>query len=208
MGKFLTFGVPTRGIMSDEWAFSFRKIDCPVSIAFERVSNLPVHHARNQLVKRMIRNESEWIFMLDDDVCPPHSVINDLLFHKREIVSGLYWKRYGTIVPTAYQDGGQSIHPISSIPKNTLLEIDFVGAGCLLIHRNVFADIPAPWFEWKMDREDLPLHERVGEDFDFCRKARKAGYKIHLDTAVQCRHVGLGQAQGGQFGPFPERELL
>ena len=87
-------------------------------------------------------------------------------------------------------------------------EVDYVGAGCLLIHRDVLNSLQplsprCRWFEWRCDRTDLPHLERTSEDFTFCKHARNHGYKIYVDTGIQCRHAGFGESGiGGTFKPL------
>jgi GT2 family glycosyltransferase len=69
--------------------------------------------------------------------------------------------------------------PVVDYPEG-LIEVDVTGAGCLLIHRSVFEKLAYPWF----------LHPRVdySEDVYFLRNAKKAGYKVYVDTTVKCLH--------------------
>jgi len=69
--------------------------------------------------------------------------------------------------------------------------VDAVGAGCLLVNREVFTkirDMPveraAPWFQ------ETVYHDRLmGEDFTFCMRAAAAGYKIAVNTSVRFGHI-------------------
>jgi hypothetical protein len=87
-------------------------------------------------------------------------------------------------------------------PPDSLVEVDFVGAGCLLIHRRVLEQLPKPWFEWEIGKEVEKGRGALSEDFSFCLRAKRARFKVHLDTSVRCEHVGLGQASSdGSFKP-------
>lgn len=209
MGVLLTVGVLTRGIVSAEWAFAFRELELPKGAVCKKLPGLPFDHARNQLTKVMLRNGSAWMLFLDDDVIPPPDTFDKLSSLNKEIVSGVYWKRQGKIVPTAYRQTSSNPMPIPSVVGDLPVPVDFVGAGCLLIHRSVFETIGEPWFEWKLDREDLPPSQRVGEDFDFCQKARSAGFQVTLHQGVRCKHTGLGWSdENGNFMPEPPAEIL
>ncbi len=65
--------------------------------------------------------------------------------------------------------------------KDDLIECDGVGCGCLLIHRSVFEKIKPPYFVMNQGKYG-------GEDFYFCRKAKRAGFKIYADPGVLCGH--------------------
>lgn len=206
MPTILTLGVLTRGFTSIEWSFALRKLHLPEGTDFVKIPGLPFDHARNEIVKKAVKNGSDWLFFLDDDVLPPPDAFLQLTAWKKPVVSGLYYKRQGKIVPTAYREGAHGPVPIPSV--GTPGFVDFVGGGCLLIHKVVFEKLKYPWFEWTIDQEALPSKDRLGEDFNFCRKARQAGFEVFLDTTVKCRHLGEGWADGdGKFSPLPAPEL-
>ena len=48
----------------------------------------------------------------------------------------------------------------------------------------VFYNLPAPWFQFVKTDQGT-----IGEDFWFCQEARKAGYKIFVDTSVPSGHL-------------------
>jgi len=97
---------------------------------------------------------------------------------------------------------------ITSFQPGSLIEADLVGAGCLLIHRRVLERVPPPKFEWTIDYDGVHNNvkvdesERASEDFTFMRKAKKLGFRIIVDTSVQCIHVGLSNASIAGFGPL------
>ena len=71
-------------------------------------------------------------------------------------------------------------------PTGELIEVGYVGAGCLLIHKSVFTMLQFPWFRWELD---VSNPNGKSEDFYFCEKVRKAGMKIWADTSLRCGHV-------------------
>ena len=206
MAYSLTVGVLTRGQVSAEWAFAFRKIVLPEGTDFVKIPGLPFDHARNEIAKRAIVNGSDWLLFIDDDVIVPPDAYLQMTAWNKPIVSGLYYKRQGKIVPTAYRESATGPAPIPKVAAPDL--VDFVGGGCLLIHRSVLEKVKYPWFKWTINDESLKPHDRLGEDFNFCRKARQAGYEILLDTTVRCRHIGEGWAdESGKFSPLPSPEV-
>ena len=196
-------GVLTRGFVSVQWALAFRNLQLPDGSEIFVVAGLPYDHARNSVVRRMMKSHFEWLLFLDDDVIPPSDVFRRLSSHRREIVSGLYFTRMGKIQPTVFREAQPLPYAVDPCPPDKLLEVDLVPGGCLLIHRRVLEKMAPPWFEWLIHREDLPSGERVGEDCFFCRKAREAGFGIYADTSVACAHVGLGYSDtDGRFLPL------
>jgi len=160
---------------------------------------MPFDHARNVGCMKLLELGWEWLFFLDDDTIPPPDAIIRLMNHKLPIVSGLYYRRNNPIVPVMLKNVPEGRKWITEFQAPSLVEVDYVGSGCLLIHRDVLTSLPAlseyrRWFDWRVDRIDLPEKERMSEDFVFMDNARKHGYKIYVDTGVQCKHCGLSQS--------------
>jgi GT2 family glycosyltransferase len=57
----------------------------------------------------------------------------------------------------------------------------------MMIHRRVLEGLKEPFFVMEMDKTIRWITE--SEDFSFCKKARKAGFRVWLDTGVTCRHI-------------------
>ena len=75
-------------------------------------------------------------------------------------------------MPTMFRQAGEIPTPVLQWNPGDLIEVDYVGGGCLAIHRSVFEQIKDPWFEWNMDRKDLPRGLQMGEDFTFSKNKR------------------------------------
>ncbi len=183
----------TRGIVPIKWAISYRDIQIPHTGKPIFLSGMPFDHARNVAVEHALRENFTHLLFLDDDVMPPPDVYHRLAAHNLEIVSGLYHRRQNPIVPVALRaNSNGSFDWVTSYEKGSLIDVDLVGAGCLLIHRLVLERMSKPWFDWLIDRDDVASGERVSEDFAFCLKARRMGFSIKLDTSIECAHAGYG----------------
>ena len=186
-----------------KWALALRNLRLPGSANIIALSGMPFDHARNAAVEHMIKKGFTRLMFIDDDVILPADSYERLAAHGQDIVSGLYYRRTPPIQPVAmrWQDG-KSVY-IGGFKAGEMVEVDLVGAGCLLIHRRVFETMPEPWFEWWIDRKDLPENQRLSEDFSFCKKAQGHGFRIYVDTFVQCLHAGYGRSEiGGHFKPL------
>lgn len=143
-------------------------------------ANVNIAAARNQIVENTTMDA---VFFVDPDMVIPQKAIETLAKHDLDIVSGLYFKRHYPFFPEANKKSadGRLWEPILDYPDSGLMEAESVGAGCLLVKRDVLLKIGYPQFEY--------IEGVRSEDFDFCEKARKAGYKIMVDCSVKCGHT-------------------
>lgn len=185
------------------WAFGFRELIIPGGIM--PLAGMTFDHARNMGAMASLDSGADYVFFLDSDVVPPKDAVLRLIAHNQPIISGVYCRRSPPVaVPVMIKNGNW----VTEYPKNSIIEVDLVGAGCLLIHKSVLQKLPPQrpgkhWFDWRVDmRGVLPHGECLSEDFTFCAWARKHGYKILVDTSIQCRHIGYGESTHGQFKPL------
>ena len=189
------------------WAYGLRNLIIPNGECLG-LAGMPFDHARNTACQHVLERGFEWAFSLDSDVIAPRDAVIRLLAHNQPIISGLYNRRSPPhAIPVMIKDGQWVVN----FPRGHVIEVDLVGAGCLLIHRSVlerFLTKPGrpgkPWFDWRVDlKGHAPGHECLSEDFSFCWRAKSEfGYKILVDSSVECRHVGLAEATYGAFGPL------
>ena len=188
------------------WSLGFRNLIIPGSIIV--LSGMPYDHSRNQACMTALECGASHLFFLDSDVIPPKEAVLRLLSHRLPIVSGVYYRRSPPAgVPVMMKPVGQWL---TRYKPNALVEVDVVGAGCLLIAREVLERLPPQspqsgkhWFDWRVDQKSLATPERLplSEDFAFCMACKQIGYKVMVDTGVTCRHVGLAQATYGRLDP-------
>jgi len=195
----LLIGIPTTGLVTIDWALELRGLALPVNSQVKCWRGLPIDVARNRLVKDAREMGAKYLFFLDSDEYPErNTAIQELISLQLPICSGLYWSK--KMVPAMWMTAPdrQSFQAIMQYPENALIEVDVVGAGCLLIDMRVFDHIPYPWFVWEID-DPMIQAGKFSEDFAFCNKARKAGYKIHLHTGIKFYHEQMiPWSAGGQ----------
>ncbi len=187
------------------WAYGLRNLIIPGQ-AFG-LAGMPFDHARNTACQQALQAGADFLFSLDSDVVPPRDTILRLMKHDLPVVSGIYCRRSPPhSVPVMIRNGQW----ITEFPANSLIEVDLVGAGCLLIRRDVLEKLPPiddkrgkHWFDWRVDMVGLiPQGEALSEDFSFCLQCRKHGIPIVVDTSIQARHVGFGESTYGSFVPL------
>lgn len=201
----LNLSIPTKGNCDTGFAVALRLLEIPLYSEDDRysvtyVSGADVAVARNLLAENN-KDIADYIMFFDDDILPPMNTITKLINHKKDIVSGLYFAKqephFPQIFKKNYKDDLDKDDPtakwtgrydtIQDYKKDSLIEIDACGAGCLLIKTEVFKRLKLPYFWYIPKSEDKP---RKGEDFYFCEKAKEAGYKIFCDTSIMCKHIG------------------
>lgn len=186
------------------WALGLRNLQIPGHIS--PVSGMPYDMARNTICQQVLQNGYEFVFFLDSDVIPPPDTIHRLMAHRQPFISGVYHRRSPPHGIPVMLKGGKWI---TEYPANRLIEVDLVGAGCLLIHRSVLERVPhqrpeagKTYFDWRVDcKGKLPDGECLSEDFTLCSHVKKYGIQVLVDTSIQCRHIGLAQATYGSMLP-------
>jgi hypothetical protein len=97
---------------------------------------------RNAIAKGFMDSDADFLFVMDDDTVPPGGALARLLSLRREFVSGLYFLPKSPWHPIAYFKEKNGMYAnYTGYPKGMLVEVDAVGLGCALIHRDVFTKI-------------------------------------------------------------------
>lgn len=185
-----------------------------------RADDSMITRSRNHLAKRFLDSGCEWSIWFDDDMVFPcgekasgfymtitnmrnvatkflsMNTIDRLTSHGKSIVGGCYWDRRGGGKLIA--GGGMPI--LRAIPNDSIHPVDFIGTGCLAIHRQVFLDVAAKYPEtYSKDSignecgffTNIQTPERMlGEDESFAKRATNAGHPSYLDLGLICGHIG------------------
>jgi len=167
-------------------------IDCDILVTMQEGTY--IHANRNQLVENALEQGVTHLFWLDDDMRFPNTSLVHLLGHNKEIVGANYIRKGPECRPTAIKQIRTDTLPgidCNTWDSSTGLEaVEGIGFGCVLMQAKIFTDMDYPWFESRWDR----TNERwVGEDVDFCMKAKAAGYTTYVDhdLSKHVHHVGM-----------------
>lgn len=179
-----------------------------------------IRNSRNKLADLFMATNAKWSVWLDDDVVPPigraaftrdichltpqkypdavgnRNFIQRLISHGKTMVGGVYYGRDGTGVPVFSQGRVDRLaRDQAKAMTGNLIATQWIGTGCLAVHRSVYLDIQkkfpelAPtatrpyWDYFKMDDD-------TGEDVAFCIRAKESGHQPYADTGCVCGHVG------------------
>lgn len=141
--------------------------------------------------------------MLDSDIAFQPQQIFRLFKRDKDIVSGAYVSRSQ---PEAWTAGkwGEIPGDTRWIGKDQkgCVEVEWCGAGFLLIKREVLEALEFPWFRHLVRHIDTQGEAHAiecGEDQGFCNMAIEAGFKVWLDCDCQVQHlVDRQQAYGAR----------
>jgi len=171
----------------------------------------PISVARNEAVEEFLKNPKfTHLFFIDSDSVPKADVVIRLLQHDKLVVSGWYLSRAGSglpvvmhiigkerpkleeliVKPKAFPDyKAYTLEELLTTPKDKktgLVQVDGVGAGCLLIKREVFSHLSKPYFY-----EDH-LQKSFGEDLFFGYNCLLNKVPIYIDINAFCEHFAWG----------------
>lgn len=156
----------------------------------------------NDGIYRALRLGAEWMFLMDVDQIYQLNTVPKLLEtaqkHDAKIVSVLYHlgrAPYGPVAGwtkekkegTSYVNSTGHDWKLDYAPLGEgVVEVDWVGSGGLLIHKDVIDAIEWPPFldVWEPGRGI----RSEGHDVHFCRRAKAKGFRVLVDTSVKSSH--------------------
>ena len=148
-------------------------------------------YAREKIAESAQAAECDYLLFFDDDMLMMPDLFERLFKHQKDIVAALAFMRFTPYLPVIYNvtqgyDGVEKkeyyiSHTVEKYPKNTLVECDAVGFGAVLLNMQMLKTIPQPWFM---------TTSGAGEDIHFCASAKKAGYRVFMDTTTKIGHLG------------------
>ena len=149
---------------------------------------MPLDNAKNLAIKEFLKEPIDYLFFLDDDVIPPVNVIERLVSHDKDIVSGLYYIRNT-------DDNGMPAPMPLSLRKypdgykvfwgEGLEKVDVICDGCCLVKRKVLEKMKPPYHLYIYDEDG---RVKKGSEFYFSEKAKEAGFEIYTDCNLICKH--------------------
>src|SRR3990167_10580536 len=140
----------------------------------------PITNNRNTIVQKFLASECDYLMMIDSDIIPPPNILNLADFNVDIITPLMFVKQKGVLIPLFLKRNKDGMYDAADyLGRTGLQEVDATGTGCIIIKREVLEKVKHP-FENVYDEDGI---KTLGNDFYFCQKARKLGYKVwvHLD---------------------------
>lgn len=153
-----------------------------------------IHCNRNELVEAALERGAAYVLFLDDDMRFPPNALVQLLERRQALIGANYpTRKLPPDLVAVKHIGFDPAHPMERLDTletgRDAVECDALGFGCVLIDTAVFRRVEFPWFE---NYRDKVRELWVGEDVDFCIKAKAAGIQPMVDEALsqQVAHIG------------------
>ena len=187
----LMIAVPTLDYMHRKFVESLTDLsialsDCGVyhNVCYEGATL--VYISRDNLVKRAMSEQFDWVLWLDADMVFKPDIINHLIIAKKDFITGVFRGRHGGTKIALYD----SLFP----PKRwddsrywnamDLEKIAGCGFGCVLIKTDILKEV---MLEYGTCFTPTP---QLGEDLAFCKRATDLGYDIWTSRNAEVGHIG------------------
>jgi hypothetical protein len=188
----------------DEYTYQIKKRDldavkAPHTInVYERIVT-----SRNILRQKVLEEGYDYFLSLEQDVIPPLDVIERLIRHGKDVVSGIYYKLYPvkvrgrdgvvrdkkTLLPLVFTTAADHNKMHICYPKDVegdhFFQIRACGLGCVLISKKVLEKV-----KFRYDAA-----KNTFDDFLFCNDAVEKGFHLYVDTSVKCKHLFLQKGE-------------
>lgn len=145
---------------------------------------------RNYCAVQALKNDSDYLFMVDDDMVFDSDVLDVLISNDKDICGVTYHPRCETSENVVHLDETHiiEIEKNKDNPKyNQVFECNAVGTGIILIKTEVFRKMTQPYFAFEYFDNGCV---KVGEDWFFCLKAKEFGVITYADPTVKVGHIG------------------
>lgn len=183
--------VPSRDTWKSDFGMSLAAMCCAtiyaipgLELVMNNAKGCSLSMNRIDLCKKAMERGCDFILFLDDDMRIPMETLSQLVSHQKDIIGANCATRAMPPSPTARNTKKELV--FTRLNSTGLEEVRSVGTGVLLIRAAVLARLPQPWF-W----ED-PVN-RIGEDVNFCLKAREYGLKVFIDHDLSKKVIHIGE---------------
>lgn len=167
-----------------------------VGVTYAHLAGVPhVDDARNLLAADFLASRATDLLYWDADVAAEPGAALRLLSYGLDIIGGAYPYK-GSPLKFTVKLPEATGHPTSmEVPREAMA----LPTGFLRIRRHVVERLAkeAAWLQWCgtrmpiiFERSDLE-GERVGGDFNFCRKVSALGFRTYVDPSLLFTHAGV-----------------
>lgn len=194
-GVNVVIGIPSFGMVSTYFLQAKGSQQFPlVSSTIDHiVLNKPIAEARNEIVEFALAQGANYIYWLDDDVIAPPDAFLKMYMSGKDIVNGVYWSKSNPPMPLMFRNHLEG--PYMDWHVGDFIEVDAAGNGLTLVktdvYRTISEKIGGPWYSTEYTSFKGASNQSAAnntEDLYFYWKARRAGFKVWVDTSIQAYH--------------------
>lgn len=158
----------------------------PIQTPIVNAKSSIVAQARNRCVELAREHAADFLLFLDSDMVFPRTTLHQLLAKGKDIVGAAYPRR---VPPHAIL--GARLPEGRMEQDGALMEMRHLPTGCLLVRMSVFDALSRPSFRFVVEPGTEVI---IGEDYDFCDRARAAGFSVWCDTRLSFEIGHIGQS--------------
>lgn len=146
--------------------------------------------SRNILREKILKENYDYFFSLEQDVLPPPDILEKLLQHKKELITAVYFanniipdSQTSELIPLVYKLIDEKTLDMRPLNENELweaeglMEVVSAGLGCVLIHKNILEKI-----KFRYDKNTF-------DDRWFFIDCYDKKIKVFADTSIKCKHL-------------------
>jgi len=149
-----------------------------------------IDEARNYLIEKAksMVEKPDYVFFIDADNVFKADTLIKLVEADKDVIFGVYFQRNKPYLPVMFRNDENGVARFHTEFKgDSIEEIDYCGAGCLLVKMEVLEKLNYPY---QYIYRNLKSKTTIGEDIVFCQKIKDAGFKIFAHTGVDVGHIG------------------
>lgn len=159
-----------------------------------RVSDSHPGRGRNRAAADFLASGCEYLLFIDADILFSRGQIDRLMESAEPVLGGIYCLKTAEATAPCLQ----TLPGAQPIACGGIEEVKRTGTGFLRIHRSVFEklkEFATPYNnhgrdEWDFFPSGVVDGEWLSEDWYFCDLARRAGFRVMVDTTIQVGHEG------------------
>ncbi|MGA3039104.1 MAG: glycosyltransferase [Vulcanimicrobiaceae bacterium] len=151
---------------------------------------------RELIFDEALAKQFDVLVMIDDDIVFPPDALERLIKTLEDdpqtgLVGALYYSRDG-LRPMAvdrWNGGDTTTALVPAFDDSTAGIVDGVGFGCVAIRLEALAQLERPFLSAHIIIQRAQRLVRItDEDYLFCERLRRGGWKVRLHAGVRCRH--------------------
>lgn len=155
---------------------------------------------RELIMRDALEGGYDYLLFVDDDIVLPAHALHSLVEVAEGdpltgVVGGLYYTRDSSrpVVVDAWDSTDTSTAHIPPFTTTSYDPVDGVGFGCALLRVAVARGLAPPYFPLHVYVERRSRWVRLcDEDYRYCERVRRAGFRVRLDGRVRCEHYDRG----------------